>query len=101
MAGIKYDQGKPDLSLCPYPALEALAHALGYGCEKYSRYNYCEGFESNRLIAAALRHIHAWNSGEDDDPESGVDHLGHALACLSMLIHCRALGTLTDTRRGK
>lgn len=99
--GTKHDTGKPDLSLLPKPALEAMAEALMYGEKKYGRYNYTKGFDSHRLFAAIQRHLLAWQDGETNDPESGLSHLSHALASLAMLIHCKDLGTLVDTRYKK
>lgn len=96
--GTKYDSDKPDLSIVPYVAIEQIARALMYGERKYNRNNYLQGFNSNRLIAATLRHVYAWNSGEDNDPESGLSHVAHALAGLSMLLDCQRVGTLTDGR---
>jgi len=98
MSGIKHDTGKPDLSIIPMAALIEEAEGFMYGEGKYGRYNYCEGFKASRLVAAALRHIYAWNSGADYDEESGVSHLGHARCCLAMLLECERLGTLTDDR---
>ena len=98
MSGIKHDTGKPDLSIIPMAALIEEAEGFMYGEGKYGRYNYCEGFKASRLVAAALRHIYAWNSGEDYDDESGVSHLGHARCCLAMLLECERLGTLQDDR---
>jgi hypothetical protein len=72
--------------------------AFMHGQRKYGRDNYKQGMESHRYIAAALRHIFAWQNGEEHDPESGYHHLGHALASLGMLLECQRLGTLTDTR---
>jgi len=96
--GVKHDQGKPDLSLVPTIALELEARALMFGEGKYGRYNYTQGFEVSRLLAAALRHILAYRDNQDHDPESGIHHLGHARACLAMLLHCEQLGTLRDNR---
>lgn len=101
MSGTKHDAGKPDLSLIPRPAAEALARALMFGAQKYGRYNYTQGFEASRLVAACLRHLLAWQDGEDCDTESGLSHLDHSIACLAMLLHCDSLGTLTDNRRPK
>lgn len=98
VGGTKHDSGKPDLSLVPRVALEEIAKALMHGEKKYGRYNFLKGFDSNRLIAATLRHVYAWNSGEDNDPESGLSHIAHALAGLSMLLDCQRVGTLTDGR---
>lgn len=99
--GKKFDNGKADLSLIPLSAMEEEAYAFMLGEQKYGRYNYCEGLESHRLVAAALRHILQYQNGEDLDSESGRSHLGHARACLAMLIHCERIGTLKDTRRGR
>ena len=98
VGGTKHDSGKPDLSIVPYVAIEQIARALMYGEVKYGRHNFLRGFNSNRLIAATLRHVYAWNSGEDNDPESGLSHVAHALAGLSMLLDCQRVGTLTDGR---
>lgn len=98
MAGKKFDNGKPDLSLIPLSALTEEAKGFMLGADKYGRYNYTEGLEASRLIAAALRHVHAWNQGEDLDPESGASHLGHARCCLAMILECSRVGTLKDDR---
>jgi Domain of unknown function (DUF5664) len=97
-SGKKFDAGKPDLSLIPLSALEEEARGFMLGAEKYGRYNYCAGLEATRLLAAALRHIHAVLQGDDLDPESGAHHLGHARCCLAMYLETRRLGTLKDNR---
>jgi hypothetical protein len=97
-SGTKHDTGKADLSLVPLVAIETEARALMFGEKKYGRYNYTQGFEVSRLVAACLRHVLAYQDGENADPESGLSHLGHARACLSMLLHCEQLGTLRDNR---
>lgn len=96
--GKKFDTGKPDLSLIPLSALKEEAKGFMLGEQKYGRYNYTKGMEASRLVAAALRHIHAWMDGHDIDPESGASHLGHARCCLAMLLHTQELGTLIDNR---
>lgn len=97
-AGKKFDGGKIDLSLIPLVAQEQEALGFMLGEKKYGRYNYLSGLESHRLVAAAMRHIMAWQNGEDLDLESGASHLGHARCCLSMILHCAQVGTLKDTR---
>lgn len=96
--GTKHDSGKADLSLIPLVAIESEARALGFGEKKYGRYNYTSGFQVSRLTAAALRHIYQYNNGATFDDESGLHHIGHARACLAMLLHCEQLGTLRDNR---
>lgn len=83
--GKKFDQGKPDPSLIPIEAVMGTAKALSYGANKYGKHNYKEGITFSRLTAAAMRHLLAFNNGEDIDGESGNQHLHHALASLAML----------------
>lgn len=99
----KFDSNKPDLSLCPTVALEQMALAFMLGEKKYGRYNYYKGMEASRLVAAALRHLNAWNEGENLDPEAvaagyNTTHLGHALACIGMILQQQKMGTLKDNR---
>jgi hypothetical protein len=81
----KNDNGKPDLSLVPRAAIEAIGRAMTFGAFKYSRNNWKKGMEWSRLVASCMRHLTAWNDGENQDPESTLNHLDHALACLAML----------------
>lgn len=85
-SGTKHDSGKPPLSIIPRCALEAEAEAFAYGARKYGRGNYKNGFDWSRLIDAAMRHIVAFNEGENLDAESGLSHLAHARASLAMLL---------------
>ena len=85
--GIKYDQGKPPLSILTKESLEAEAVALGYGANKYGKDNYKKGMDWCRVIDACMRHLVAFNSKEDIDSESGLSHLAHAKANLAILIY--------------
>lgn len=86
MSGIKHDSEKPDLSLLPPSALEGIARAFMNGEKRYGRYNYLKGMDWSRLIAAAYRHLNAFNGGEDKAEDSQLNHLYHAGACIMMLI---------------
>lgn len=81
----KYDQGKTDLSLLPYRPLLEIAEVLEFGAQKYSRDNWRKGFAWTRLIAAMMRHLGAFNNGEDLDPESDLSHLAH-LGCMLLFL---------------
>lgn len=85
MSGIKHDQEKPDLSLVSPYAIEAIARVMSFGAKKYTRDNWRGGIVFSRLTAAALRHIMAYQKGEDLDPESKLSHISHALCCLMMI----------------
>jgi hypothetical protein len=94
----KNDKEKADLSLIPQVALIAAAKALMVGEHKYGRYNYCKGHKASQLVAATLRHLTAWNDGEENDPVDGQPHLGAAIASIAMLLRQQQLGTLVDNR---
>lgn len=81
----KHDQEKVDLSILPREFLEQTALAFMHGEKKYGRGNYLNGLEWHRVIAALLRHIVAFSSGEDMDSESKLSHLAHVGACTAML----------------
>jgi len=87
MSGVKYDQGKPDLTLLDRAAMEEVATVLMFGAMKYGRSNWRGGIDKERLLAASLRHIMASNEGELLDPESGRSHLAHAICGLMFQLH--------------
>ncbi len=87
LKALKFDTGKPKLSLLNSASLKLEADAMEYGAQKYARNNYRAGMEWTRMIDAALRHITAFANGESIDSESGVNHIGHAKACLGMLAY--------------
>lgn len=89
--GVKFDGDKPRMDLLDRYAIEQLAMVLGFGAKKYAAHNWRQGLAYSRLVAAALRHIHAFNDGEDNDPESGLSHIAHAMCCCMFL-----LGTIND-----
>jgi hypothetical protein len=97
-AARKLDTGKLQLHLLPPEALAAAARAFGFGASKYAPWNWAGGFSWSRLYAAQQRHMTAWWSGEETDPESGLSHLDHAMACMMMLAAHRELGMGQDDR---
>lgn len=96
--GMKFDNGKPRMELISRVFLEELAKVLSFGAQKYEPWQWKKGFESDRLVGATLRHIHAYNSGETTDPESGLPHLAHAACNLMFLLDLSSNGKLVDTR---
>lgn len=84
----KHDKAKNRLDLVPVPLIEAAARAFTYGADKYSEFNWAldPGVQPLRLYRACIGHLMAFQSGEIDDPESGLCHLDHAAAALAMLI---------------
>lgn len=60
--------------LIPIPALDLLARLYGKGAVKYAAHNWRLGYEWSKSYAAAQRHMNAFWSGEDIDPETGIPH---------------------------
>lgn len=98
MGGVKYDRAKPRIDLIPAPLLLELAKLFGMGAEKYAPRNWEQGFEWHRNYNGAMRHLLAWWSGEDDDPENGQPHLIAAIWNLIVLRHFERMQAGTDDR---
>ena len=84
-SGARYNSGKPDLSLIPLCTLEDEARVWMYGEAKYKRFNWMKGMAWSVPLACALRHLAAFQKGEDIDSESGQSHIAHAMCNLRML----------------
>lgn len=83
---LKFDQDKLPLHLLSTEAMNQTAAVLAFGAQKYAEHNWRNGFAWSRPLAAAMRHITAFNAGEDRDPESGLSHLAHAACCIMFLL---------------
>lgn len=93
----KDDAEKPKMHLLPHDAIMGVAHVMTYGARKYAEHNWRQATEWNRYYDAALRHLFAWQMGEDLD-ESGLSHLDHAAASVLMLSSLVKTRTGTDDR---
>lgn len=95
LLGIK----KPPLDLIPAAAELHESMAMANGAGKYGPYNWRgKQVRASIYIAAALRHLKSWQDGERVASDSGVHHLGHARACLGILLDAEATGNLIDDR---
>lgn len=98
VGGTKHDDGKNQLALLPFEALEEVGKVMTFGAKKYAAHNWRSGFKYSRLISAALRHTFAFIRGEDNDPETGLSHLAHACCCLMFLLTQVLMKTGEDDR---
>lgn len=84
--GRKFDGGKLQYGLIPPLALKATVEILTFGAEKYEPDNWKHVPDSKRRYFDAMqRHLWAWKEGEQNDPETGKNHLAHAMCCLMFL----------------
>lgn len=82
-------------SLIPPEFLWELASHYGRGARKYADRNWERGYKWSLSVDALLRHLYLWLGGEDDDAETGTNHLiavaWHAVALFTFQV--RGLGT--------
>lgn len=93
MNGVKYDKNKPDMYLLPPRALLEVGKVLTYGANKYSPDNW-RRLDSlqERYTSAALRHILADMADEENDEETEMSHLAHAICCLLFKLEDKLMG---------
>lgn len=89
--GLRFNGGKPRFDLIEPAALEELSKVFTAGAEKYEVHNWLLGMDWSKMDASLQRHLNAWRSGEDTDPESGSPHMAHvawnAMALVSYATH--------------
>ena len=87
------------LSVIPSASLLHLGEVMKLGAEKYGPFNWRETpVPAETYVDAAMRHLLSWQDGEDLDPESGMSHLAHIMACCAILIDAKENGMLDDNR---
>lgn len=84
--GRKFDGNKLQYGLLPPLAVKATVEILTFGAEKYEPDNWKYVPDSKRRYFDAMqRHLWAWKEGEQNDLETGKNHLAHAMCCLMFL----------------
>lgn len=94
--------GSDKLPIHLWPASATVMGSLGLldGMLKYGRANWRDtGVRASIYADAVQRHVGAWFEGEELDPDSGLPHLAHALACLAIIVDADAAGKLNDDRQ--
>jgi hypothetical protein len=93
--------GSKKVSLTKLPAIATAwgAMAMMDGAGKYGPYNFRDkSVQASIYVDAARRHLDCWFEGEECARDSKVHHLGHALACIAILLDTQATGNLIDDR---
>lgn len=95
---VKHDSKKIRTDLFSTLALEEVAKVLAFGAEKYTSDNWRLGMDWRRLIGASIRHIFAFMRGDDNDEETGLSHIAHAMCCLMFLLEYQITNNGHDDR---
>lgn len=93
--------GATKVSISKFPVVAILhgAMAMMDGAAKYDPYNWrAENVQAHIYVDAAMRHLFAWWEGEELAKDSKTHHLGHAVACLAILLDAQHSGNLIDDR---
>ncbi len=95
-----YGVKKPQLNLVPQTSIIYQALAMEDGAQKYGPFNWREKkVKASIYVAACQRHLAAWfDSREELAQDSKRPHLGHAIACLGILVDAYETGNLVDDR---
>lgn len=95
-----YGEAKPPLHAIPASALLLLGQVMASGEAKYGLVNWRQKKVSSTVyFDAAMRHLLAWLDGQTNDPESGLPHLAHVMACCAIVLDAGTIqGALNDNR---
>ena len=100
---MKFDDGKERISLVPTECIKDAARVFAFGANKYGPNNWREDIpvtEWVRSYDSIQRHMMAWLDGEDNDPESGLPHLDHALTQMMILKMHVKYGAIDNRYKG-
>ena len=100
--GKKNDSEKVRLELISPRATFELGKVLTFGARKYAAHNWRKGIAWSRIIGAIKRHVESFNAGEDNDPETGLSHIAHAMCeCMFLLEYLQTHPELDDRYKGE
>lgn len=93
--------GKAPLEYLPMAVMDDWARVHKHGADKYGIRNWRkDAILMSTYKGAILRHLRDWSDGEDLDPDSGINHLYHIMACCAVLLdaqmHDKAIDDRTD-----
>lgn len=94
--------GSSKLPLHLWPTTATALGSLGLldGMLKYGRSNWrAAGIRWTIYYDAIMRHLQAIHEGENIDPDSGLPHMAHVLACAAIIVDADAVGMLQDDRQ--
>lgn len=85
----RYNQGKVQTREIDPAFILGIGEVLTKSRAKYEHYNWCKPTKLSTPYESMMRHIMAFQSGEDFDKETGSHHLLHAATnIMFMYYHC-------------
>jgi hypothetical protein len=91
--------GKARIDLVPPIAVYSMAEALTHGVDKHGEHNWRQKkIDIVKRTGSALRHIFKFLAGHDIDEDSGVHHLGCAMASLAVVLESINIHSDVDNR---
>ena len=76
---MRFNDGKLKWSLVHFKSLEPMVKVLMFGAKKYDAHNWKKGLDRDEILESMMRHLAAIIDGEENDPESGISHMGHIM----------------------
>ena len=76
---MRFNDGKPQLNyiLTAPHAVKGLSQVFEFGAKKYARNNWQKGLKITEVMDSLLRHLMAYQNGEEVDSDSGLKHVHH------------------------
>jgi hypothetical protein len=96
--GTRLNKGKLEWSLVDFESLEGMVEVLMFGKEKYGAFNWQKGLKTTEICESLMRHLFAYLSGEDKDPETELDHISHIMCNAMFLSYMDSRRRDLDTR---
>jgi hypothetical protein len=76
---VRFNSGKLNWSLVHFKSIEPMVKVLMFGAQKYAAHNWKKGLPKEQILESMMRHLAALMDGEQNDPESGLPHIGHIM----------------------
>jgi hypothetical protein len=77
--GMRYNDGKLKWSYVHFQSMEPMVRVLMFGAQKYEPHNWQKGLNKVEILESMQRHLAKMMDGEENDPESGLSHIGHIM----------------------
>lgn len=76
---LRYNDDKLKWSYVHFGSLEPMVRVLMFGATKYEPFNWQRGLKKDEILESMQRHLAKLIDGEQNDPESGLSHIGHIM----------------------